>query len=62
MLYKTGDSRKEQIFKDLESMDKKINDRVLRQRVRQRQQNDKTDVEKKTATTKSREAACLLQK
>ena len=43
-------------------MDKKINDRVQRRRFRKRNKNSETNVERKTATAKNREAVCLIQK
>ena len=43
-------------------MDKKINDRVQRQRFKKRNKDSETNVERKTATAKNREAVCLIQK
>ena len=43
-------------------MDKKISDRVQRQKFRKRNKDSETNVERKTATARSREAICLIQK
>ena len=55
-LYKTGKSRYKQVFEDIDTMEKKIKERNLRGKVKERYIVERKDIKRKTQTCLLREA------